>query len=513
MTYPGNDKDPVVVLADNDDATGCTSTDQQTSTFYVLSHNFDLWKGIPLGSTITNVKFKMRAAASHASHLYKFAVQKGSQSFLSSNLTFTRNGTFQNIAVDYTTNPATNQPWLPSDFAGVFDASVGVELGFYLTVSNYIYPRTDYISEFGIEVSWTYTPSDADVEQTGVTTSIVDYDDGYYKKGEPKIVVDNADGTISLPSRNLMFAKPCKMIDGTNNQVAGNRLTKTNTTDFGTLSLGMTTVIGKPYGVGPKFGSYLQDWSYSYSPVTNGVIFRDPNTGIIWESRHNSNYSSPGFNPTQPLTSQDWKQIKSHDHIYICKTSHSTPTAPSDYDYMGGHSYTLDEECTYDDYMGGKYWKCTTPFTSTGMWYQDYTNFTDITAAKLATALDASKMVEVTNVASAYGDGAYMPIADTFANLCTYGHDLVFAGHTDWRLANEEELMALVDFNNASTTNPLFAHSWLELPASCVSFHSATPHPASHTDYTIGTDFTGYGFLQQFYQNNYAFGIYVRNIA
>ena len=143
----------------------------------------------------------------------------------------------------------------------------------------------------------------------------------------------------------------------------------------------------------------------------------------------------------------------------------------------------------------------------------DYTNFTDITATKNESAYDASKWVEVSNIACPMALGVSIP--RTVHEHCDYADALAYAGHTDWRLANAREMLELLFFANISTNTTLLP-TVLGVTATA-PFHSSTPYHVAPTIKNIVSNFVMNDFytplLAEAYNDNWAYGIYVRNIA
>jgi len=493
-------------LNDSSLSTGFQGFEQNYQTL-IYQSLMDGLSSIPFGATITNVKFTYQASKTRADHTFKTTLDMaGHAQIKGADMGFANDGNPHDYVLNLAVNPWTSNPWTLDELALL---NVGIEI--YIT--NYGYPNSDFLYTLHPEISWTYTPAVGEPDVTGIINSIVDYDDGYYKKGQPKIIVDNGNHTISLPSKKRMFAKPFKMVDGDDGIIDGNVIALTNTFNYGTISLGQHYAKGTPGGVTPNFSGSLQEYNYSYAPVSNNSIWMEPTTKIIYKSRHDSNYTYLGLNPTQPLSSQDWEQIKSHANIYICITAHDTPADKPDYDMMGGTSYLIGDIFKYDNMGSGLYWYVDTPFISSGNFYSDMINVHDVTSTVLATAFDPTKWIELTNVASAYDIGAYMPLSGDVATLCTRANSLVFADFSDWRLANYDELKELEYFTNGSSVVPLFAHPSIELSSQALPFHSSTPHASNKTTLTIGTDFTGFNMLTANYNDNFAYPIFVRDIT
>ena len=487
-------------LSDSSDSTSFGGSENSYVDAYIQGNLSNL-SLIPLGATITNVRIYLRGARTRSDHTIKTIVG----AHIGAAATITNDASYHDYHEDYAVNPNGSAPWTVASIAAI-------QFGATIHITNYAYPNTDFVSKIYVEITWSYQKLAQEIEATGVTVSQTSYDDGALKKGHSQIVVDNGDGTISLPNSNLMIARPMNMIDGTNGAVnAQNKAITANATNNGTISLNTHYTVGMMGGVAPVFGSNLQDYNYYNSPYYAGSYVTDPTTKAVWLSLQNYNYNSLGLTPSQSVGSTYWQLVKSHAHIYVCKTDHTTAAEPAMYDVMGGHSFIMNEECTYNDYMGsgGLYWKCTTPFTSTGMWWSDYGNFQDITAAKQATAFDASKWVEVTNMACPMA--LNVPLPRTVAGHCTYAHGLSFAGHSDWRLANFRELLEMFNFGKASSASS-FCVDTLGLPSG-TPIHSSTPLYSSPTTQNIYTDFSTMYPMSSAYNDNWAFGIYVRNIS
>jgi hypothetical protein len=492
--------DPRFIFSDNDPQTyGCN----RYGLGALLSSHFTGGEAIPLGAVITKWRLVGEFNRSSSLHTYKPMIAghgfTGSGGYWRGNdFGFASDGVRHLASVEFTSNPDAS----PITAKMFNDATMSI--GFEINSPNYTYV---YASEMYIEIDWTYDKLAQEIEATGVVTSQVSFDDGALKKGSQFIVIDNGDGTLSMPNRNLMIAKPFNMIDGVDGAVnAQNTATLVNTTNYGTISLNTEYLVGMIGGVSPV-SNYVPD--YWNPPYNIDQLFRDAE-GVVWKSTINSNYSNPYINPTNDPSWMGWEQVKSHSNIYVCKTQHTTAAEPPFWNW-GGQSYLVGDTITWSG-MGVQYYECNTPYTSNGEFWNETANWTDVTDELIASAFESTKWVEVTNIATPMH--LNKPMAFNFEDACAFANGLTFAGHTDWRLANIREIMDMMYFNNvASETSYPLAIPNLGLVAAQTFFRSSTPYSVDATNKALVTDFSTYSSVAPGYNSAQAYAMIVRDIA
>jgi hypothetical protein len=450
---------------------------------------------IPLGATITKVRVYARTKQNNASGVSKVYINTHNQEYRSTGHSDPADDVRRDWYYEWATNPYTSGAW-------TLDEINALRIGWEVT---FLAGLTYICTQLYAEVSWTYEKLAQEIEATGVTVSQVAYDDGALQKGSQFVVIDNGDGTLSMPNRNLMIAKPFNMIDGADGAVnAQNAATLVNTTNYGTISLNTEYFVGTIGGVTP-ISSYVP--YYWNPPYNTDALYRDTD-GVVWKSTIDNNYNNPAVFPINDPAWLGWEQMKSHSNIYVCKTQHTTAAEPPMWNYSG-QSYSVGDKITWSG-MGIEYYECNTAYTSTGDFWSESANWTDVTAATIASAFVSANWVEVTNITTPMH--LNKPIGFDFTDACAFANSLSFAGYTDWRLANMRELMDMMYFNNpASETSFPLAIPALGIVAPSY-FRSSTPYSADATKAFV-TDFTTYTVAIPGYNAAQGYVLCVRDIA
>jgi hypothetical protein len=468
---------------------------------------------IPLGATITAVRtvWKVLRNSNGGTDSFRLGIipNGAAQFYYHTTLDNPTAGQWVTDSKEWLVNPYTNAAWKPAELG-----SPSQNNSFILRIEmrpTAAYPVHMYSAQVYMEIDWEYTKLAGDPQKTGVTVSQCTGDDGDLEKGNDFVAVDNGDGTVNLPNRNLMIAKPMNMIDGTDGAVnASNTVQSAYTLNYGTLALGTQYNVGQMVGLDPNFsGGYLPDWDSGSTPYSQGAFVKDPISGAVFQSLMGSNYDNPNnflsamtYNPSWV----SWGLIKSHDAIYVCKTQHTTAAEPTQWEWTPGINYTVGDKRTYNDGMGGLYWECNTSYqTPNGWFYEDAANWTDITAATLAAAFVSANWQEVTNMACPMALG--IPRHRITDDHCTYAGTLNYAGYSDWRLINARELMETMNFGGASS----YAIPALGI-GTAKQFQTSTPSIEGVTTHIHFSDF-GYTYLLgSGFRDTPGFGLFVRDI-
>lgn len=298
--------------------------------------------------------------------------------------------------------------------------------------------------------------------KTGQTTSYAEHDDGYYEKGSltsPRFV-DNGDGTITDRVTNLMWMKQPELI------IPGTSVRADNKIQVAKGNWNWNTA----YSVG--------DLAFS-SEFVELPEYNDTYGEIICVYAHTS-MARPDWQNSHLYAVNDYAYDTVDGQLYKCNTGHTSATAPTTFaeDRAGGASGYWDAYGGAGAEGGAKadfvahptYWRGT-PFKN---------NADDLTTPRtLVWTYAINKMVAVNNG---------------------------FAGYTDWRLPNVEELISIENYENS---NPSIDISFF--PNTQYSYYWSSTTPAGYSSIAYACEFSG-GLMSSSEKINNYYVRYVRSI-
>ena len=327
------------------------------------------------------------------------------------------------------------------------------------------------------------------VQRTGASTSVIPSDDGYFQAGvmADHRFIDNGDGTITDRSTNLMWIADPRLADGASDRGGS-----------GTWHLGNTYEIG----------SVVSD------PLNQDRYY-------VCRAAHEAQIAilQPGTNYVYGDVVQDVAE----GHFYKCTNAH---TSPQVYQYLDATEYQLGEWVT-DTNTGTQLFQCIVAHISSGATPADdggSSNWsTSGNAQWLAYGYDSGNWDDMGVDAFAafaafcfanptYWERSYwmtdtsnQAVMSSWQDALDHCSELTYAGYSDWRMPNANELCSIINFGSSSHLYDLFIFNNL------FSYYTSTPSAVSTMTENKGIDFSG-GYLFDNYQSSPCFVSPVRSL-